>query len=96
MTYAYSPDGKVYFEMWTKKILVKFNPSIGFATRNKRELLKNFPEIASLKKDQLLPSPKVSLLELKENLNETAIKSLLKRIQALNEVVYANPFFNLF
>ncbi len=94
MTYAYSPDGKVYFEMSTKKILVKFNPSIGFAEQAR--LLKNFPEIASLKKDQLLPSPKVSLLELKENLNETAIKSLLKRIQALNEVVYANPFLIYF
>jgi len=89
--YSYTPDGKTYYDISTKKILVKFKPDISFTQQ--AEIVNRFPQLMKLERDMLLPAPKVSLLELNtENLGEEKVQVLIAALNRLEQVVYANPF----
>jgi subtilisin family serine protease len=89
--FSYSPDGRIEYQLSKKKILVKFSEELTFDEQS--NIIKQFPLLKELNREMLLPSPKVSVLDLvDENISEEKILSLLNQLKQNPKVVYANPF----
>ncbi len=88
--YAYTPEGKVFFELSKTKVLIQFSP--GMSLTAQQVILKKYAALLPLQKDHLLPSPKVTLADCKPGLNNTDIETMLTALNRETGVVYANPF----
>lgn len=87
--YSYGPDGKNYFNLSVDKILVKFRKSLSF--EQKQAILTKEKNITRLTKENVLPAPDVSIVDV-VGLDEEGLSALLERLQANPDVDYANPF----
>ncbi|MBX2875036.1 MAG: S8 family serine peptidase, partial [Saprospiraceae bacterium] len=88
--FFYGPEGKTFLEISQKKILVKFAEGVGF--EQQRQILSKEKLIVPIDEDQLLPKPEITVIELTDIIEEKDILTLLKRLNALDEVLYANYF----
>ncbi|MBK7762450.1 MAG: S8 family serine peptidase [Bacteroidetes bacterium] len=89
--YSYTPDGRIDYEVSNQKILVKFKTSISF--NEQTEIVGKYPLLKSLKPEMLLPSPKVSLLEINgANISTEKIIAMIAALNQEEKIVYANPF----
>jgi hypothetical protein len=88
--FAYSPDGRIQFQLHKSKIVVKFET--GFSFTQQAQWVKKYELLKPLQRDQVLPSPKVSLLELKNGLTDAQVRALLEQLNQDAKVIYANPF----
>lgn len=88
--YHHTPDGKTYFELSDKKILVKFSSQISFDQQAR--IFANEPLLKPLTKDMIMPAPKVVLAELASGAQEKDILDLINRLHSHPDAEYANPF----
>ncbi|MCC7429805.1 S8 family serine peptidase, partial [bacterium] len=88
--FYYSPEGRTTLELSTKKIVVKFDEKLSF--EQKKQLLAHENLLKPLTKEMEIPAPKLTLLELRDNLNKEQVEKLLERLEQNQEILYANPF----
>lgn len=88
--YHYTPDGKTYFDVSDKKVLIKFTPGTGFEEQSR--LLASEPLLLPLTKDMLLPAPKAVTALLQPGASEDQVIELVERLNRLAAIEYANPF----
>lgn len=88
--YHHTPDGKTYFELSDKKILVKFSSQISFDQQVR--ILAKETLLRPLTKEMVMPAPKVVIAELNMGAQEKEILDLIDRLHKLPETEYANPF----
>ena len=86
--FYYGPEGKTFLEISKQKILVKFAEGIGL--EEQRQLLSKEKLIVPINENQLLPKPTVTILDLTEGLGEQEVLALLKQLNTLDEVLFAN------
>lgn len=86
----YSPEGKTYLQISKQKILVQFESDQTF--EDQQLITGKFGEILPLEKSMLLPSPKVTLLELQNIDSEEALYQLIDELNAHPEVRNAGHF----
>ncbi|MEZ5045218.1 MAG: S8/S53 family peptidase [Saprospiraceae bacterium] len=77
-------------EVSKEKIVIKFAKGVNLAQQ--RQLLSKEDLIVPISADQVLPAPNVTLAALKNVQNEQMVYALLKRLNAYEEIVYANHF----
>ncbi|MFT4525747.1 MAG: subtilisin family serine protease, partial [Bacteroidia bacterium] len=86
---ALTPDGRIEFKVSTEKILIAFED--GLSLIDQQQILSSEQGIQRLKSEDLLPSPNVTIA--KVNLqNGEAVGDLLQRLNANQQIRYANPF----
>lgn len=90
--FFYGPDGKNQFELNRKKVLIKFNYKLGFEER--AGILAKTRVFKPLTKEMEMPAPKVVFAELARDLDEEAILEVIKYLNKMPEVDYANPFLS--
>lgn len=88
-TTAFTPDGRVEFTLSTEKILIAFEDGLSLA--DQQQILSSEKGIQRLKSEDLLPSPNVTIAKVKLQ-NGEAVGDLLDRLNANEQVRYANPF----
>ncbi|KAA3601518.1 MAG: hypothetical protein DWQ06_07825 [Calditrichaeota bacterium] len=88
--FYYSPDGEQSLNLATDKIIIKFSNNLTF--EEKKVLLKNEKSLNLFTKKMELPAPKISIVTLKDKISDSEIESLLARLEAKNEILYATPF----
>ncbi len=88
--FYYGPRGKVTLEIYKKQILVKFAPGVDFAQQ--KTILSKEKLIVPLTKEQILPSPKVTLVDLQGVENDLDLSKILTRLNSLEQVIYARHF----
>ena len=89
--YAYSPDGRVFFELSEEKVLIQFSETASFETIQKA--LQSEPFLKSIKREMVMPSPKNAVFaELTKSISENDYNAILKRLEQNPSVVYAHAF----
>jgi subtilisin family serine protease len=93
--YSYTPDGKTYYSVSSKKILVKFNDGVSLA--DQQQILSSFSFLKPLQENQVLPSPKVCMPELQSpNVAASKLSDYLLLLNQHPQIRYANPFLEHF
>lgn len=88
--FFYSPDGKTTLETSTEKILVKFKAGTDFETQ--KQILGESKNLVPLQRENLLPAPVVTLVDLTENATKSDVEILLNQLNSNEKVDYASPF----
>lgn len=88
--YHYTPEGKAFFELSAKKVLIKFSANLPLSDQAK--ILSSEPLLKPLTEDMAIPSPKALLAELVKDAQEKDILDLIARLNRVAEIEYANPF----
>lgn len=88
--FHYTPDGKTYFDLSDKKVLIKFAGGVSFEEQSR--ILSNESILAPLTKEMVMPAPKVVIAELKSGTSENEILTLIERLNKNASIEYSNPF----
>lgn len=88
--FYYGPDGQVFLDFSTEKILVRFDDNLTFA--QKADLLRKEIELQPITEQSLLPSPRVAVVLVKAGVTQEKIEALLTRLGQTAGIVYATPF----
>lgn len=88
--YSHTPDGKVYYELSTEQVLLRFKESLPLDQR--REVFRKFPLLPAYKADLELDTPRVVLAKLAEGAAAEAIEEMLEQLRRSPGIELANPF----
>ena len=88
--FFYGPDGIEQFEISNKKILVKFSSETDFTIQ--KQILDKESNLLTLDQSMLLPSPKVTVIPIKDNISNPELEALLLRLKSESAIEYANHF----
>ena len=89
--YANSPDGRTYYELSDRKMLIKFQENASFESI--QSVLQKEKYLKRVTKTMVLPSPKNAVLaEITKPLTAEEYNAILKRLEAHTSVVYAHAF----
>ncbi|MCR9288906.1 MAG: S8 family serine peptidase [Bacteroidetes bacterium] len=86
----YTPEGKTSMEVSTEQILVKFKSGVAFEAQ--KQILGNAENLVPLIRENLLPAPIVTLVQLSNGVTEQGVETLLNQLRVNEKVDYANPF----
>lgn len=88
-SYAYHEGKRVQYEVSREKIIIKFKE--GISNEQKQQICNQYQIIEPLQKDMFLPSPKVCIAKLKNNVQEDDFKFSLNEMNQNTDIEYANP-----
>ncbi len=88
--YYYAPEGKTHLKTSTDKILIKFKAGTDYETQ--KQILGNKENLNPLERENLLPAPDITLVNLTNETEESNIETLLDELESHDLVEYANHF----
>ncbi len=86
----YAPEGKTFLSVSKNKIVLKFAKGISF--EQQRNLLAKEILLSPLSQEQVLPAPKLTLVDLQAPQDEKALYEILARLESQPEILFAHPF----
>lgn len=89
-SHYYGPEGKTNLQLSQQKILVQFNSDQGF--EKQKQITEQFSNILPLNRGMLLPSPKLTLLDLTNINSEEELYLLIDQLNDHPKIRYAGHF----
>lgn len=88
----YAPEGKTILELSKKKILVEFKTNYNF--EDQKRITDKFDNVLPLQKENILPSPQITLLEVQNIESDEDLYSLINQLNEDPEIRYAGHFLS--
>ncbi len=88
--YYYAPEGKTFLDVSTQKILLQFSEETDFNTQ--QQIVTQADHLLPLKREQMLPAPRLTIVEVDGINSADAIYALLKQLEQHPQILHAQHF----